>query len=52
VPPRHADVVPATPVLFKRILCPVDFSDCSMLALNYAMLGRGQRGPESERSTG
>jgi Universal stress protein family len=51
VPPRHADVVPATPVLFKRILCPVDFSDCSMLALNYAMLGRG-RGPDSERSTG
>jgi universal stress protein A len=37
VPPRHADAVPATPVLFKRILCPVDFSDCSMQALNYAM---------------
>ena len=37
VPRRHPDAVPATPVLFKRILCPVDFSDCSMQALNYAM---------------
>lgn len=36
VPRRHPDAVPATPVLFKRILCPVDFSDCSMHALNYA----------------
>jgi universal stress protein A len=24
-------------VLFKRILCPVDFSDCSMIALKYAI---------------
>jgi nucleotide-binding universal stress UspA family protein len=30
-------VVPAPPVLFKRIVCGVDFSDCSMHALNYAM---------------
>ena len=37
VPRRHPDAVPATPVLFKQILCPVDFSDCSMQALNYAM---------------
>jgi universal stress protein A len=37
VPRRHPDAVPATPVLFKRILCPVDFSDCSMHALSYAM---------------
>jgi nucleotide-binding universal stress UspA family protein len=37
VPQRHPDAVPATPVLFKRILCPVDFSDSSMRALNYAM---------------
>jgi nucleotide-binding universal stress UspA family protein len=37
VPRRHPDAVPATPVLFKQILCPVDFSNCSMQALNYAM---------------
>jgi nucleotide-binding universal stress UspA family protein len=37
VPRHHPDAVPATPVLFKQILCPVDFSDCSMRALNYAM---------------
>ena len=37
VPPRLPDAVPATPVIFKRILCPVDFSDCSMHALTYAM---------------
>ena len=35
--PRQAD--DATPVapLFKRILCAVDFSDCSMRALDYAV---------------
>ena len=37
VPRRHPDAVPATPVLFKEILCPVDFSDCSLQALNYAI---------------
>jgi nucleotide-binding universal stress UspA family protein len=37
VPRRHPDAVPATPVLFKQILCPVDFSHCSLQALNYAM---------------
>ena len=36
VPPQHPDAVPASPVLFKQILCPVDFSDCSMEALRYA----------------
>jgi nucleotide-binding universal stress UspA family protein len=36
VPRRHPDAVPATPVLFRQILCPVDFSDCSMRALTYA----------------
>jgi len=37
VPRRIADVVPAPPVLFKRIVCAIDFSDCSIHALNYAM---------------
>ena len=37
VPRRHPDAVPATPVLFRQILCAVDFSECSMHALNYAM---------------
>jgi nucleotide-binding universal stress UspA family protein len=37
VPKGTPDVVPAPPVLFKRILCAIDFSDCSMHALNYAM---------------
>lgn len=37
VPRRVPDAVPTQPVLFKRILCAVDFSDCSMQALNYAM---------------
>jgi nucleotide-binding universal stress UspA family protein len=37
VPRRHPDAVPASPVLFKRILCPVDFSECSLSALGYAI---------------
>lgn len=37
VPRRHPDAVPATPVVFKRIVCPVDFSECSMSALQYAL---------------
>jgi nucleotide-binding universal stress UspA family protein len=37
VPPRHPDAVPATPVLFKQILCPVDFSACSLRALKFAL---------------
>jgi nucleotide-binding universal stress UspA family protein len=36
VPKRLPDAVPATPALFKRILCPVDFSDSSLRALKYA----------------
>jgi nucleotide-binding universal stress UspA family protein len=36
VPRRLTDGVPAGPVLYKRILCPVDFSESSMHALNYA----------------
>ena len=37
VPRRHPDAVPAIPVLFKQLLCPVDFSDCSMEALTYGL---------------
>ena len=37
VPRNVADAVPAPPVLFTRIVCAVDFSDCSIHALNYAM---------------
>jgi nucleotide-binding universal stress UspA family protein len=37
VPRHHPDAVPASPLVFKRIVCPVDFSDCSMGALKYAM---------------
>ena len=36
VPPGLPDAVPAAPVLFKHIVCPVDFSDSSMRALDYA----------------
>lgn len=37
VPGRLPDAVPAGPVLYKRILCPVDFSDASLHALKYAI---------------
>lgn len=37
VPCRLPDAVPSGPVLFKRILCAVDFSDSSMNALKYAL---------------
>jgi nucleotide-binding universal stress UspA family protein len=37
VPPRGAEGAAPSAPLFKRILCPVDFSDCSMRALAYAM---------------
>ena len=37
VPRRTPDAVPVAPVVFQRILCPVDFSDSSTYALNYAM---------------
>lgn len=37
VPRELPDAVPAGPVLYKRILCPVDFSDSSIDALKYAV---------------
>jgi nucleotide-binding universal stress UspA family protein len=37
VPHQIPDTVPAPGVIFKQILCAIDFSDCSMRALNYAM---------------
>jgi nucleotide-binding universal stress UspA family protein len=36
VPPAAPDSVPAAQVLYKSIVCPVDFSDASMRALDYA----------------
>jgi nucleotide-binding universal stress UspA family protein len=37
VPSAAVEAVPATPALFKRILCAVDFSDCSLHGLQYAL---------------
>lgn len=37
VPPKAGDPTPAAAVTFKRIVCAIDFSDCSMRALDYAM---------------
>ncbi len=37
VPPRAGDVASSDTVQFKRILCPVDFSDSSITALTYAI---------------
>jgi nucleotide-binding universal stress UspA family protein len=37
VPPHQPDVVPVSSVLFRRILCAVDFSECSLHALEYAL---------------
>ena len=37
VPPPVSDAPAQLPVLFERILCPVDFSDASMKALTYAL---------------
>lgn len=37
VPTRGSEPEPADTVAFKRILCPVDFSGPSMVALNHAM---------------
>jgi len=37
VPRGVEGAVPAPPVVFKRILCAVDFSDCSLKGLNYAL---------------
>lgn len=37
VPPRASDVPPDAALEFKRILCPIDFSDSSLSALAYAL---------------
>jgi nucleotide-binding universal stress UspA family protein len=37
VPQKHPGTVPASPVVFKRILCPIDFSTSAMRALDYAL---------------
>lgn len=37
VPRNTPEAVPASPVLFRRILCAVDFSPCSIHALEYAL---------------
>ena len=37
VPPHNPGTVPVEPELFKRIVCPIDFSECSQAALTYAM---------------
>ena len=37
VPPHAPDVMPRGPVPFTRILCAIDFSDCSTTALGYAV---------------
>jgi nucleotide-binding universal stress UspA family protein len=37
VPPHQPDVVPVSTALFRRILCGVDFSECSLHALEYAL---------------
>lgn len=36
--PKHVpDAVPAPPALYRQIVCAIDFSDCSMRALDYAI---------------
>ena len=37
VPSEHPGTVPASPVVFKRILCPTDFSESATRALDYAV---------------
>jgi nucleotide-binding universal stress UspA family protein len=37
VPPRAPDVSPDAAIQFKRILCPIDFSESSLSALAYAV---------------
>ena len=36
VPRRAPDAVPAGPALYRRIMCGIDFSDCSLAAFGYA----------------
>lgn len=44
VPKGVGDVVPAGPVVFRRIVCAVDFSACSMRALDHALSLTGETG--------
>lgn len=37
VPRRHPDAVPVSPVLYRHILCAIDFSEPSIRALEYAL---------------
>jgi nucleotide-binding universal stress UspA family protein len=37
VPPRAPDIAPDAPVEFRRIVCPIDFSEGSIAALEYAI---------------
>jgi nucleotide-binding universal stress UspA family protein len=37
VVPRHADAPSGKPIVFRRILCAVDFSPCSRKAVSYAL---------------
>jgi nucleotide-binding universal stress UspA family protein len=37
VPPRAPDIAPGAPVEFRHVLCPIDFSDGSLAALEYAI---------------
>jgi nucleotide-binding universal stress UspA family protein len=37
VPPRAPDIAPDAPVEFHRIVCPIDFSEGSLAALEYAI---------------
>ena len=46
VPRGVPDAVPAPPVLFKEIVCAIDFSDSAMHALNYAMSLAQEAGAE------
>ena len=44
VPRGVKDAVPAAPVVFKDILCAIDFSECSMNALNARLFCPGWHG--------
>jgi len=44
VPRKAPDAVPAGPAPFARILCGIDFSDCSVAALQYAASLASQSG--------
>jgi nucleotide-binding universal stress UspA family protein len=46
VSPKAPDAVPAGPAPFTRILCGIDFSDCSLAALEYAESLASQSGAQ------